>query len=112
MKTIKNLKQTEFLFNGEHFKPSGIKALDAKHRIALGARLVNDIFSRIKIDAFQIFVSDAGDILFKPVVSVPSNEAWIYSNPKIITQIRKGLTEAGKGESEKIKDIEGFVDKL
>jgi len=45
-------------------------------------------------------------------VSIPISEAWVYKNPEVIGNIRKGLQEAGEGKTEKVSDIEGFLNSL
>ena len=54
------------------------------------------MMSRMKADSYQVFVGKEGDILLRPAVSIPSNEAWIYRNPEVIAKIRKGLQGSGR----------------
>ena len=68
--------------------------------------------SKMKIDSYQVFVGKSGDILLRPSVSIPSSEAWVYNNPKVIGKVRKGLQEAGDGKAEKISDLAGFLNDL
>lgn len=45
-------------------------------------------------------------------MSIPSNEAWAYRNPKVIGKIRQGLKDAAEGRVEKVDDLEGFLKDL
>ena len=113
MKTMKaSLKKKEVVEIKEKFMPVDTRPLDSKHRITLGGRLCRLMMSKMKIDSYQLFVGKGGDILLRPAVSIPSSEAWIYKNPQVIGKIRKGLQEAGGGKTEKVGDLEGFLNSL
>lgn len=96
----------------EKFIAVGIKTMDSKNRINLGEKVLKAISSKNKADAYKVFVGKDGDILLKPVVAVPSREAWIYDNPKVLKQIRDGLNEANEGKVEKVKDLGKFFKEL
>jgi hypothetical protein len=96
----------------EEFMPYQTKPLDSKHRITLGGRITGLLGRRMKAEAYQIFVGRNGDILLRPAVSIPSNEAWVYQNPVAIGKLRKGLQEAGEGKNERVDDLESFLRKL
>jgi hypothetical protein len=96
----------------EEFIPYQTKLLDSKHRITLGGKLTKLLGRHLKAEAYQIFVGKNGDILLRPSVSIPSNEAWIYQNPEVIGKLRKGLREAGEGKAERVKDLGSFLRKL
>jgi hypothetical protein len=98
----------------ENFTPAGKSFLDTKHRVTIGKVLNKNIATtlRDKIDSFDVFVGDSGDILLRPLSSVPAREAWVYNNPKVSAKIKKGLDSARKGELVRIDDIDEFVDKL
>lgn len=105
-------KGRESIIIREEFKPFDRKPLDSKHRITLGGKLMKVVGRHMKVDSYQIFVGKEGDILLRPAVSIPSSEAWVYRNPQVIGKIRKGLEEAGQGETERVKDLEDFLKKL
>lgn len=109
-KTHKNL--TETIFVREEFVPYETKPLDSKHRITLGNRIRKAIGTRLKVDSYQVLVGKQGDILLRPAVSIPSREAWIYQNPEVIAKIRKGLQEAGEGKTERVDDLDSFLESL
>ena len=113
MKTLKAAQKKKQTFEiREVFIPVDTRPLDSKHRITLGGRLQKLLMSKMKIDSYQVFVGKEGDILLRPAVSVPSNEAWIYRNPEVVGKIRRGLKEASGGKVEKADDLEGFLNDL
>ena len=114
MKALKsyNKIKKEVIDIHEEFVPYNTKPLDSKHRITLGGKLANSLGKRMKVEAYQIFVSRSGDILLRPAVSIPSSEAWVYHNPEVIGKLRKGLQEAGEGKTEKVDNLEDFLDNL
>lgn len=113
MKTMKvPRRKNEVLEIREKFMAIDTRPLDSKNRITLGGRLRKLMMSRMKADSYQVFVGKEGDILLRPAVSIPSNEAWIYRNPEVIAKIRKGLQEVGEGKIEKVDNMENFLDSL
>lgn len=95
----------------EKFIPIGIKSVDTKHRINLGGKIMK-LVSKQKAEAYKVFIGQDGDILLKPVVTVPAKEAWIYENKEVLAHIKQGLTEARAGKVEKVKDINAFFKDL
>jgi hypothetical protein len=113
MKTIKAVqRKKEVVEIRETFMPVDTRPLDSKNRITLGGRLQKLMMSKMKIDSYQVFVGKEGDILLRPAVSVPSNEAWVYRNPEVIDKVRQGLKEAAEGKAEKVNDLESFLNDL
>ena len=94
----------------EHFQAVGIRTVDAKKRIGLGEKLLK--FIPKTPEAYQVFVGEEGDILLRPVVTIPARETWVYQNPKVLAQIRGGLSEAKQGKTQKVKDLAGFLKEL
>ncbi len=113
MKIVKNSDHGNHVVKvQEKFMAVDTRPLDAKHRITLGGRLQKLIARKMKVDAYQVFVGQDGDILLRPAVSVSSREAWIYQNPRIISKVRNGLKEASEGQMEKVSDLEKFINDL
>jgi hypothetical protein len=114
MKTLKSRKTTRknVIDIHEEFIPYRTKLLDSKHRITLGGKLTNALGKRMNVDAYMIFIGREGDILLRPTVSISSNEAWAYRNPKVIGNVRKGLEEAREGKTERVDDLDSFLDNL
>jgi len=108
-----NFSKKETLSINEKFIPIGVKSVDFKNRINLGSKIVAFV-SRImkRADAYQICIGSEGDILLRPVVNIPSKEAWIYQNPKVKKQIQEGLQQAANGDIEKVKDLDTFFENL
>ena len=96
----------------EKFVSVGIKTVDSKNRIGLGGKILKVSDSKGRADAYRIFIGKEGDILLRPVVAIPANEAWIHEDPKILKKIRKGLDEAGKGNAKKVNDLDKFFKEL
>lgn len=113
MKTLKvHKKDKNTIMVNKEFLPVDTRWLDSKNRITLKERWYKFFASRNKVDSYQVFVDRDGDILLRPAVTIPSNEAWIYRNPKVIGKIRKGLEEAASGKTEKVDDLDDFLNTL
>lgn len=111
MKTVKKNTAHRFVVNGQ-FVPVGVKTPDSKNRICLGGRIGKLTARTMKVDAYQVFIGEDGDILLRPTVNVPSRETWIYQNPAVLKKIRHGLVEAKEGKLEKVDDVDKFIEKL
>jgi len=110
---MKNPKKEPVKINHEEFKPIEVKHIDSKNRINLGDKIIKFVDNIIQgVDAYQICIGKNGDILLRPVVNIPSREAWIYRNPKVIKQIRQGLDEASERKIEKVDDLDKFFKNL
>jgi len=110
MKVVQRKKQA--LEIKEMFMLVDTRPLDSKHRITVGGKLRKLIAGKMDIDSYQVFIGKEGDILLRPAVSIPSNEAWAYRNPEVIGKIRKGLKDAAEGKTEKVDDLENFLKDL
>ncbi len=105
-------KGSHKMYVKEGFVPYDIRQVDSKNRVTLGGKMMRAIKKRMKVDSYQVFVGESGDILLRPAVSVPSSEAWVYRNPQVVGRIRKGLEEARQGKIEPAKDLDKFLEKL
>ena len=113
MKTVKAAqRKKEALEVKEMFMLVDTRPLDSKHRITVGGKLQKLIAGKMNIDSYQVFIGKEGDILLRPAVSIPSNEAWAYRNPEVIDRIRQGLKDAAEGKVEKVDDLENFLKDL
>ena len=65
-----------------------IRLADNKGRILLGSQFANV--------TFIIDDGDPGQVILKPAVAIPANEAWLYQNETALNLVRKGLTQAKK----------------
>jgi hypothetical protein len=43
-----------------------------------------------------------GQILLDPQVTIPASEIWLFNNPKALTSVRLGLSDAAKGKVSKV----------
>jgi hypothetical protein len=113
MKTLKaNKKEKNTISINKEFLSVDTRWVDSKNRITLKDGWYRFIVSRNKVDSYQVFVDRDGDILLRPAVTIPSNEAWVYQNPAVIGKIRKGLQEIREGRTERIDDVEAFLGQL
>ena len=92
--------------DNQKFIPFDIRFIDSKNRITIGEKIIKKISGQNKVNQFQIFIGQDGDILLRPLTAIPSREAWIYEKPELIGQIRKGLQEVKDGKVEKIENLE------
>ena len=112
MKDVKGKKQEIIEGLEEKFISLGVKRIDYKNRVTLGSKVIEFISKHTDVTEFQIFCGEYGDILLRPMVSIPSKEAWIYRNPNVLKAIRKGLAEAKEKKTEKVKDLDKFLNDL
>jgi len=64
---------------------------DSKGRVTLG-RLGKDVSS------FRVAVDPEGRVLLEPFVEIPAREQWLYESPEAYASVRRGLSQAAKGE--------------
>lgn len=65
--------------------------LDAKMRISLTKLLKG--FSGV--DSVKARVMENGDILLKPMTSIPARELWLYQNKEHLDSVKRGLSQKG-----------------
>jgi len=91
----------------------GKSTLDSKKRVTLGNKImVKKPLAKMKIDSFNVFINEDGNILLVPLANIPSRELWVHQNPEIMKNIQKGLKEAKEGKVTKVKDLDNFFDEL
>jgi len=96
--------------DNQEFIPIDIRSIDSKNRITLGERVIKKISGQNRVNQFQVLIGQYGDILLRPLTTIPSREVWIYEKPELIGQIRKGLQEAKEGNTETIKNLDEFLE--
>ncbi len=96
----------------EKFISVDVKTLDTKKRITLGEKILKMLAEKFKATSFKVYVGEDGDILLRPVVTIPEKEAWIYENPTVLESIRRGLSEASQGKVKKVEKLEKFFEEL
>lgn len=94
------------------FISAGTRTIDSKNRITLGEKITKLTSAQTEADKFQVFYNKEGDILLRPMVSIPMREAWIYQDPQVLNSIRQGLAEAKREKVEKVENLEEFLEDL
>jgi hypothetical protein len=64
--------------------------LDSKKRISLTKLLSFKGVSSVKASLLE-----NGDILLKPMASIPARELWLYQNKEALESVRRGLSQEG-----------------
>ena len=65
--------------------------LDSKKRISLTKLL------RFKgVSSVKASVMENGDIVLKPMSSIPARELWLYQNKEALDSVRRGLSQEGE----------------
>lgn len=105
-------KKNTVTVGNEKFIPMGIKTMDSKNRLTISERILKLVSTQTRHEEFQIFYGEEGDILLRPMVSIPARETWIYRNPKVLRLIRKGLIEADLKRIEKVENLDKFLEEL
>ncbi|MEK6732535.1 MAG: hypothetical protein AABY55_02825 [Candidatus Omnitrophota bacterium] len=93
----------------KEFTPVGISSLDSKHRITLKDKIMNrPPLNHMEVNAFKIFLGDEGDILLRPMASIPSKELWVHQNPDALESIQRGMRDIKEGRVTKVKSLDKF----
>lgn len=62
--------------------------LDAKNRISLSKLIkFKDVIS------VKASILENGDILLKPMASIPARELWLYQNKEALASLKRGLSQ-------------------
>jgi hypothetical protein len=83
------------MINEEKFKEVGTRSIDQRKRITLGKLTKN--YKRMRI-----YVNDKGDILLKPVVEIPADEAWLYEDKEALKEVLEGIEAEKQGKVTKL----------
>ena len=113
MKTT-GIKHEESVHIDEEFIAVDSRPLDSRHRVTLSDAVYKTLTQRAKkIDSFEILVGKNGsNILLRPKVSVPADEAWVYETPKVLNKLRRAMRQVKEGKVTKVKDQQKFFDSL
>ena len=64
--------------------------LDSKNRISLSKLL------RFKnVSSVIASITEAGDILLKPMATIPARELWLFQNKDALASVKRGLSQKG-----------------
>ncbi len=75
----------------DSFQEINTKTIDDRNRITLGDLLKG--CNRVKL-----YKNSQGEILLKPLVEIPSSEAWLFENKEALESVKKGLKDASEGK--------------
>jgi hypothetical protein len=89
--------------NNMKMKATKMVRPDAKGRIALG-KLANGV------SRFAIIQTSDNKIILIPYAEIPAKEKWIFTNKKILSQIKKGIKESGKNQLRKGGSFKKYLD--
>ncbi len=64
--------------------------LDSKKRVTLRKLLQFE-----GTQSLQAILKKNGDILLKPMTSIPARELWLYKDKKAFNSVQKGLSQKG-----------------
>jgi hypothetical protein len=96
MPSIAVIKNTDFQLVSEFAQP------DAKKRLSLGEALAGG-------SAFNVYRNKLGQIVLDPVKAIPVSEAWLWENPDALASVKRGLQQAGKGETHDLGDFTRYA---
>lgn len=82
----------------------GIRA-DSRKRVALG-RALDDLDDA----SFNVYRDEQGRIILDPQVSIPASEAWLYRNKKALQSVRRGLSQAADGKTDRAGSFAKYAD--
>ena len=86
------------------FKQVTETVVDSRKRISLGkAGVAEDT-------RYAVSVSDDGDILLTPLVSIPARERWVWDRPELLDSIRRGIEQAAAGDLHDLGSFKKYAD--
>lgn len=88
----------------QKFVPVGEAVADERARIAFGRAGVR------RDDRYGIAISDDGEILLTPLVSIPKRELLVWENEQIREAVSRGLLESAAGETVELGDFSTFAE--
>lgn len=62
--------------------------LDSKNRVSL-----TKLLKYPEVESVKASISGEGDIILKPMVSIPARERWLYDNKKALASVKRGLSQ-------------------
>lgn len=51
---------------------------------------------------YDIYLTNRGQIILEPRVTIPASEAWVFNNPDILALVKRGLSDAAEGKVSKV----------
>jgi hypothetical protein len=84
------IKDTIFEKIADSVKP------DAKKRVVLQGVQIQEGVS------YHIYRNSIGQLVLDPQVTIPVSEIWLFNNPKALTSVMRGLSDATEGRVSKV----------
>lgn len=79
--------------------------LDTRNRVCLTQLLPKNL----QISSYRAHM-EGDKIILEPMVEIPSEEHWLYKNPKAMASVKKGLNDIKEGRVGELKrDFSEFV---
>ncbi len=72
---------------------------DTKKRLSLGKALAG-LDPDVRFDVYR---NEVGQLVLDPRVSIPAREAWLFRNPEALAAVRRGLKEAARGKTKRLR---------
>jgi len=102
----------DIILPNQTFKLIASRPLDNKYRVSLG-RKIFDLLSRMSsFQSFDIYMSNEGYILLRPMEHIPANEMWTWENPEIRESFKRAIEDVRKGRTTKVEDLDKFLESL
>lgn len=98
------LYEREIMETRDQFHPAGEVVADERARIAFGKAGVR------KDDRYAIAVSDDGEILLTPLVSIPRRELLVWERQDLRETLARGLAQSAAGETVDLGSFEEYAD--
>lgn len=84
------IKDTVFEKVADSIKP------DAKKRIVLQSVQIQEGVR------YHIYRNSCGQIILDPQISIPVSEVWLFNNPKALSSVMRGLSDAAQDRVSKV----------
>lgn len=84
------IKDTVFEKIADSVKP------DAKRRVVLQGVQIQEGVS------YHIYKNSIGQIVLDPQLTIPASEIWLFNNPKALSSVMRGLSDAAQGRVSKV----------
>jgi hypothetical protein len=88
----------------EKFVPLGEVVADERSRLSFGKAGVR------RDDKYAVAVSDEGEILLTPLVSIPKRELLVWEDELVRASLGRALAQSAAGEVEDLGDFSQYAD--
>ncbi len=102
----------DIILPNQTFRFIASRPLDNKYRISLGRKIIDLLRRLSSFQSLDIYMSNEGYILLRPMEHIPANEMWTWENPEIRESFMRALEDVHKGETTKVEDLDKFLESL